>query len=48
MLFDKHIPLIDVAQRVGFRSQSHFTTVFARIVGTTPKRWRDQKCLHVI
>jgi AraC family transcriptional regulator len=47
LLVDRHIPLIDVAQRSGFRSQSHFTTVFARIVGTTPKSWRDQKLLDV-
>jgi len=31
----------DVAQRVGFATQSHFTSVFRRRCGTTPKRYRD-------
>ncbi len=30
-----------VAVQAGFASQSHFTTAFARLVGTTPGRWRD-------
>jgi AraC-like DNA-binding protein len=25
---------------VGFQTQAHFTTVFKRIVGETPNRWR--------
>jgi AraC-like DNA-binding protein len=25
---------------VGFQTQAHFTTVFKRIVGCTPHRWR--------
>ncbi|MFD1557501.1 helix-turn-helix domain-containing protein [Paraburkholderia silviterrae] len=33
--------LLDAAQRVGFQSQAHFTTVFKRIVGTTPKCWQN-------
>jgi AraC family transcriptional regulator len=35
-------PLVDVAFEVGFKSQSHFTTVFARFVGETPKGWRQR------
>lgn len=32
--------LIDIALSVGFQTQAHFTTVFKRIVGSTPSRWR--------
>jgi AraC family transcriptional regulator len=35
-------PLVDVAFEVGFKSQSHFTTVFARFVGETPMGWRQR------
>jgi AraC family transcriptional regulator len=35
-------PLVDVAFQVGFKSQSHFTTVFVRFVGETPKGWRQR------
>lgn len=35
-------PLVDVAFEVGFKSQSHFTTVFTRFVGETPKGWRER------
>ncbi len=33
--------LADVAFSVGFQTQAHFTTVFKRIVGTTPGQWRS-------
>jgi AraC-like DNA-binding protein len=32
--------LVDVALSVGFRTQSRFTTTFARLVGRTPHAWR--------
>jgi AraC-like DNA-binding protein len=35
-------PIAEVALRVGFSSQSHFTSTFLRIVGVTPARWRDR------
>jgi AraC family transcriptional regulator len=35
-------PLVEVALDVGFKTQSHFTTVFTRLVGKTPKNWRQQ------
>jgi len=40
MLRATSTPIVEVALSVGFQSQSHFTTVFKRIVGFTPKRWR--------
>jgi AraC family transcriptional regulator len=32
--------ILDVALCCGFRSQAHFTTVFKRFVGATPKSWQ--------
>lgn len=35
--------IVDVALSVGFQSQAHFTTVFKRIVGLPPRRWREHQ-----
>jgi transcriptional regulator GlxA family with amidase domain len=35
-------PLVEVAFDVGFKTQAHFTTVFARLVGETPNVWRQR------
>jgi AraC family transcriptional regulator len=40
MLVTDAIPLRDVALAVGFQSQAHFTTIFRKLMGTTPGRWR--------
>jgi AraC family transcriptional regulator len=32
--------LVEIALQCGFSSQSHFTTVFRRLVGTTPAGYR--------
>lgn len=40
LLAEPHSKLVDVALSVGFQTQAHFTTVFKRIVGETPHRWR--------
>jgi AraC-like DNA-binding protein len=32
--------LVDIALSVGFQTQAHFTTVFKKIVGNTPRQWR--------
>jgi AraC family transcriptional regulator len=40
-LAETDIPVVEVALRVGFASQSHFTTTFRRLVGTTPKAYRE-------
>ena len=34
-------PLLEIALSVGFKTQSHFTTVFKRLVGQTPGLWRS-------
>ena len=40
-LAETDIPVVEIALRVGFASQSHFTTTFRRLVGATPKAYRD-------
>lgn len=42
LLATSQLPLIEVALAVGFKTQAHFTTVFTRIVGATPKAWRQE------
>jgi YesN/AraC family two-component response regulator len=34
------IPIAEIATRVGFSDQSHFTKVFTRVTGTSPARFR--------
>jgi transcriptional regulator GlxA family with amidase domain len=40
LLSGTNLPLIEVATRVGYRTQAHFTGVFHRYVGTTPRAYR--------
>ena len=40
LLAGTSIPLLEVATRVGYRTQAHFTGVFHRYVGTTPRAYR--------
>lgn len=40
MLSEGSLPLIDIAARVGFQTQQHFTAVFHRYVGSTPRAFR--------
>jgi AraC family transcriptional regulator len=32
--------IVEIALNVGFQTQAHFTTVFKRFVGHTPRQWR--------
>ena len=32
--------IVEIAMIVGFQTQAHFTTVFKRLAGCTPRRWR--------
>ncbi|HTJ92982.1 MAG TPA: AraC family transcriptional regulator [Pararobbsia sp.] len=41
LLARPELTLVDAALSVGFQSQSHFSTVFKRLVGETPSRWRQ-------
>jgi AraC family transcriptional regulator len=40
LLADASLPLVHVAAAVGFQTQGHFTEVFRRHTGTTPRRFR--------
>jgi AraC family transcriptional regulator len=42
LLSTTRLPLIEIAFDVGFKTQAHFTTVFARLVGKTPHVWRQR------
>lgn len=41
LLADDELPLVEVGLSVGFQNQSHFTTLFHRLTGVTPKAFRD-------
>jgi AraC-like DNA-binding protein len=40
LLRNSREPIIEVALRVGFQDQSHFTATFKRFVGQPPHAWR--------
>ncbi len=42
LLLTMRMPLVEVALDAGFKTQAHFTTVFARLVGETPNVWRQR------
>jgi len=42
LLLHTVLDLAEIAQRLGFRDQSHFTARFRKATGVTPKRWRDK------
>jgi AraC family transcriptional regulator len=42
LLLNSRLPLVEIAFEVGFKTQAHFTTVFARFVGETPNVWRQR------
>jgi AraC-like DNA-binding protein len=46
LLVTGHMPLAEIAFEVGFKAQSHFTSVFSRLVGQTPYVWRQQNRLE--
>src|SRR5690348_176354 len=40
LLATTQMPIVEVARRVGFQTQAHFTCVFRRHSGTTPRAFR--------
>lgn len=40
LLRDSGMTIAEIAVNVGFQTQAHFTTVFKRFVGFTPRQWR--------
>jgi AraC family transcriptional regulator len=43
LLAETKLPITDVAFEVGYKTQSHFTTCFGRLVGVTPAAFRAGK-----
>jgi AraC family transcriptional regulator len=41
LLAGSELPLADVALSVGFKNQSHFSTLFRKFTEITPKAWRN-------
>jgi AraC-like DNA-binding protein len=46
LLSTSRLPLVEIAFEVGFKTQAHFTTVFARFVGETPHVWRQLNSMN--
>jgi AraC-like DNA-binding protein len=42
LLAARTVPVAEVAQLVGFRTPSHFTTTFRRVIGLTPSAYRSE------
>jgi AraC family transcriptional regulator len=42
LLAEGELPIAQIALAVGFGNQSHMTTHFRRVVGTTPRRFRNE------
>jgi AraC family transcriptional regulator len=40
LLAESELPIVEVGLRAGFSSQSHFTRLFRRLIGVTPKAYR--------
>ena len=43
LLVNPHNLMIDVAMNCGFSDQAHFSRVFKKIEGVTPKKYRQNK-----
>lgn len=41
LLAEGELPLVEIGLSVGFQNQSHFTTLFHKLTGLTPKAYRD-------
>ena len=42
LLTNKDLSITEITQKVGFQSQSHFTSLFRHSVGLTPSAYRNQ------
>jgi AraC family transcriptional regulator len=43
LLVDEELPIVEVSYRSGFKSQSHFTSLFRKLTSLTPKAYRDAR-----
>ena len=41
-LVQSSVPIVDIAEKLGFKSQSHFTIQFKKQTKMTPKEWRQK------
>jgi AraC family transcriptional regulator len=41
LLAEDELPLVEIGLSVGFQNQSHFTTLFHKLTGLTPKAYRE-------
>ncbi|TGS16841.1 AraC family transcriptional regulator [Mesorhizobium sp. M2E.F.Ca.ET.209.01.1.1] len=41
LLLGTDLSLVDISLQTGFQNQAHFTTVFKKMISTTPGRWRN-------
>lgn len=41
MVMDRHIPIQEIARRMGYEDQGHFTRVFKRVFGSPPQKMRS-------
>ena len=44
LLYEKDVPLAELAARVGYRSEAAFSRAFKRVMGVTPGRVRGRPC----
>lgn len=42
LLAESREKIYDIAEKIGYRSVPHFNTIFKKVVGMTPKEYRDQ------
>jgi AraC family transcriptional regulator len=42
LLSTSDLPIIEICFQTGFKTQSHFTTLFHKLTGQTPKTWREE------
>ncbi len=43
LLAKSNLPIVEVGFQIGFKNQSHFTTLFRKFTSLTPKIWREVK-----
>jgi AraC family transcriptional regulator len=43
LLLRGELTIVDIADETGFSDQSHFTNVFRRITGSSPKQWQKER-----
>ena len=48
LLAEHHASIAEISLMLGFANQSHFTRVFHKMTGTTPKRFRDDSARTVL